>query len=146
MTGKRGFTLLEVLVATAVLAFAISGVLAALSTSMRNAARLTDYDRMAMLARRKMEELVVEKKLPRNVPLEGSWDASLTGGRPAGWRARIAPWELPPSPGPGAAMLDRIVLEVWWGETAGRRTLTFEGFRRGILTPADVAAGALLPQ
>jgi hypothetical protein len=93
-----------------------------------------------------MEELVIEKKLPRNVPLEGSWDPSLTGGRPAGWRARIAPWELPPGPGPGTQMLDRISLEVWWGETGGRRTLSVEGFRRGMLTDADIAAGALLPQ
>jgi len=47
----RGFTLLEVLVATLIMGLAVVGLLSAISTSMRNAARLTDYDRVAMVAR-----------------------------------------------------------------------------------------------
>ena len=38
---QRGFTLLEVLVATMVMAIAVSGLLGALSSSMRNAAPST---------------------------------------------------------------------------------------------------------
>ncbi len=143
---ERGFTLLEVLVATTIMAIAVAGVLSALSTSMRNASRLSDYDRAAMLARHKMDELLVDRKVPRFVVLEGAWDAAMTNGRSSGWRARVTPWELPPKPGPGAAMLERIELEVWWQDGDRRRTFTLDGFRRGRLTPADIASGALEQQ
>jgi general secretion pathway protein I len=139
-SSERGFTLLEVLVASVIMAIAVAGVLSALSTSMRNEARLTDYDRSAMLARRKMDELLTERKLPRFVLLEGRWDPSLTNNRESGWRARIQPWEMLPNVGPGAQVLDRIELEVWWMEGERRKIFTLEGFRRGKLGESDAAA------
>ena len=142
MSDQRGFTLLEVIVASVIVAIAISGVLSALSSSMRNAARLTDYDRSAMLARRKMDELLVERKLPKFVLLEGRWDPALTNNRESGWRARIQPWEMLPNAGVNALVLDRIELEVWWLEGERRRTLNLEGFRRGTLTATDLVAKA----
>lgn len=144
MRDHRGFTLLEVLVATTLMAIAISGILSALSSTMRNAARLTDYDRSAMLARRKMDELLVDKKLPKFVFLEGRWDPSMANGREAGWRARIMPWEMAPGSGPGSNILERVELEVWWLEGERRRGLTLEGFRRSVLTPQDIAQGGLV--
>ena len=56
---RHGFTLLEVLVATLIMGIAISGVLSGLAAASRNAARLTDYDRATLLAREKMDELLV---------------------------------------------------------------------------------------
>jgi general secretion pathway protein I len=144
LASERGFTLLEVLVASVIMAIAVAGVLSALSTSMRNQARLTDYDRSAMLARRKMDEVMAEKKLPKFVVIEGLWDRALTNNRESGWRARILPWEMLPQSGPGSPVLERIELEVWWIDGERRRTFTLEGFRRGQLTEADIAAGAAL--
>jgi len=143
---QAGFTLLEVLVATTLMAIAVSGLLSALSSTMRNASRLTDYDRSAMLARRKMDELLVDRKLPKLVFLEGRWDPAMANGRESGWRARIMPWEMAPGSGPGSNILERIELEVWWLEGDRRRGLSLEGFRRSTLTAADVAQGALLPR
>jgi type II secretion system protein I len=40
---RRGFTLLEVLVATVIMATAVIALLSNLSTSLNNAARLTDF-------------------------------------------------------------------------------------------------------
>jgi general secretion pathway protein I len=140
MRSQRGFTLLEMLIATVIMAVAVTGVLAALSTSVRNASRVTDRDRASVLARRKMDELLIEKRLPRHMMLQGAYDGS------SGWKARVTPFEVPPNPTPGTPILDRIEVQVWW-VNAGR-TLTFdaEGFRRSILTPQDIAAGALLPR
>ena len=45
MRSRRGFTLLEVMVATTIMGIAVVTLLSALSTSVRNATRLTDYVR-----------------------------------------------------------------------------------------------------
>ena len=140
---QRGFTLLEVLVATVVLAVAITGLMSALSTSLRTAARVTDYDRAAMLARRKMDEITADKRLPRNVLFEGSYNPAETNGSPSGWRARISLFEFPPNPTAGIPVVDRMDVEVWWMDGATRRTFNVEGFRRYYLRPQDVAPGMM---
>jgi general secretion pathway protein I len=135
MTRRRGFTLLEMLVATVVMAVAVSGLMSALSTSMRNAARLTDYDRASLMARSKMDELIAQPRLPRSTILEGP-----------GWRAKVTPFEMLPGAQPGSAILDRIELEVSWISGGQRKTFTLESFRKSILTQEDVAAGILVPK
>jgi general secretion pathway protein I len=139
---QRGFTLLEVLVATLIMGIAVSGLMSALSTSMRSAARLTDYDRAALLGRQKMDELQLATKLPKSTMIEGAWGPEVTGDLPIGWRARVTPFEMLPNSGPGSAFLERIQLEIWWGLGGRRHTFTLEGFHRAIATPADIAAGA----
>lgn len=138
---QRGFTLLEVLVATVIMAIAVTGLLSALSSSLGNAARLTDYDRAALLGRQKMDELLLSTALPKLVPIEGVWEPELSGGLRIGWRARFTPFETLQHPGPGMPYLERVELEIWWMNGEKRRTLELEGFRRSVLTPEDVAAG-----
>jgi prepilin-type N-terminal cleavage/methylation domain-containing protein len=139
---QRGFTLLEVLVAALVMGIAITGLLSALSTSLRSAARLTDYDRAALLAHQKMDELLIATKVQKLVVIEGTWVPELTGGLQIGWRARITPFEAPPGSGVGTPILERVELEIWWMNGDQRRTFTLEGFRRAAMTPEEVAAGA----
>lgn len=130
---QQGFTLLEVMVATLIMAIAVTGLLAALSTSMRNAARLTDYDRAALLGRQKMDELLLARDEAQNQVLQGSWDASATGGQSMGWRALIAPFEVPVGAAPRMPILERVQLEIWWMNGDNRKTFTLEGFRRALL-------------
>ncbi len=99
-TAQLGFTLLELLVATAIMAMVVAGALSALSATMRNASRLKDYDRAAMLGRRKLDELLVDRKLPKLVPMQGTWDPAYTNGKASGWTARIVPFEWPPNVAP----------------------------------------------
>ena len=143
MRTERGFTLLEVMVATAVMAVAIAGVISALNTSLRNASRLTDYDRAAMLARRQMDLMLSERKLPRLVWLEGAYDPGMTNGRASGWRARITPWEFRPGSAADSSALERIELEVWWLDGNQRRQYALESYRRGQITKGDVEAGVV---
>ena len=135
---RRGFTLLEVLVATLIMGIAVAGLLSGLATSTRNAARLTEYDRASLLAKSKMDELLVDHTAPRKVPLAGMFDPAQSGGIPAGWNAVISPFEQPPGTGVGHWVIDRVQLEIWWmgGSQSSpvRRTFTLEGFRRSILT------------
>lgn len=142
----RGFTLLEVLVATLIMGLAVVGLLSAISTSMRNAARLTDYDRVAMVARSQMDALLTTRRLPDLSILEGKYAPALMGGTEAGWRARVSPFEMPPGRGPGTAILERIELEVWWMAGEKRRTFTLDAFRRKRLRESDLAGMGKQPQ
>jgi type II secretion system protein I len=135
---RAGFTLLEVLVATAIMGFAVAGILSAISASTRNAVRLTQYDRATLLARQKMDELLVDLKLPRRIPLEGRWPQAQSGGVDAGWRATVTPFEAVPGAAPGQWVIDRVELEVWWMDGATRRAFLLEGFRRGMLRAGDL--------
>jgi len=141
--GNSGFTLLELMVATVIMAVAITGLMSAISTSLRNAARLTDYDRAVQLGRQKMDELLIAAKLPKMVPFEGTWDETLTGGEPIVWRAQLSAFELPPHPGPGTQFLEHIQLEISWMTQSKQRGFTLEGFRKSVLTPDDIAAGEI---
>ena len=131
--GRRGFTLLEVMVATLIMGIAITGLLGALSAASRNAAHLTAYDRATLLAKSKMDELLADQKLPRNQPLEGSFDPRLTAGIPAGWTATVTPFEKAPGAGIGRWVVDRIELEIWWMDGSTRRAFSLEAFRRSVL-------------
>jgi general secretion pathway protein I len=137
----RGFTLLEMLVATVIMGIAVVGLLSNLSTSLRNASRLADYDRAALLARQKMDELLLDPQLPEAVPLEGTFAPAVTGGVESGWRAQLTSFDAPPGAGPGIDVLERVQLEIWWMTDGHRRTLSLDGYRRAKLT----AAGAGQP-
>ena len=135
MSGRRGFTLLEVLVATTVMGIAVVTLMSGLSTSVRNASRLTDYDRVALLARAKMDALLVDPSLAQATVMEEPLDPSLLGGARGGWRAQISPFEMAPTPVPGALGLDRVQLEIWWMSGEQRRSFSLEAFRRGVARP-----------
>src|SRR6267143_1756977 len=114
MKPARGFTLLEVMVATLIMGIAVTGVMAAISLSMRNTVRLTEHDRAAILAKQKMDELQLARGLPRGIPVEGTWDPAVTAGRQMGWIARIAPFETPPGAAAATPFLERVELQIWW--------------------------------
>jgi general secretion pathway protein I len=137
---QRGITLLEMIVATTILAVAVVGLMAGLSGTTRNAARLQDYDRAVQLGRTKMNDLILDNRLPRGVPVSGEFDRSQSGGLQAGWRARVTEFEMPPVMAVGETALDRLELEVWWKSGNATRTYTLDAYRPRPLTPADTAA------
>jgi prepilin-type N-terminal cleavage/methylation domain-containing protein len=137
---RNGFTLLEVLIATLIMGLAVVGLLSAISTSMRSAARLTDYDRVVLLAKAQMDALLLNVHLPPFSVIGGEFDSASTGGVQAGWRARTTPFDTPAARGAGTQILERVELEIWWMSGEQRRTFTLEAFRRRQLGAADVAA------
>jgi general secretion pathway protein I len=135
---RRGFTLLEVLVATAIMAIAVTTALSALRTSLRNADRQTETARAASLARRKMGELMAQTFAPCCQVLEGVFPPAYTGGVAAGWSAMITPSEAAGAPvvaGHGGHRKNPARSLVAAG--AGRRTMKLEAYRRARLTPAE---------
>lgn len=127
MKNKRGFTLLEMIVATAIMGIAVVGLLSLISATLANAARVKQYDRAAMLARSKMNELLVQEPLPLGQSMGGQWDAS------TGWTAQADVFERPPNPAPGLYQMVRLNLEVWWIADGERKSVKLEGLRRELI-------------
>lgn len=134
---ERGFTLLEVLVATMLMAVAVVALLSNLTTSTRNASKLTDHDRAALLARHKMDELLTTARLPQMQIIEGRFDPAQVAGMEAGWRARAAVFEAPPGAGPGAQVLERVELAIWFKRGEQPKTFYLEAYRKRWLQPGD---------
>jgi len=121
---QAGFSLLEVLVATLIMGVAVTALIVGLSQSVKNAARLSDYDHAAMLARTKMNDLLLDINLPFDGAVEGNFDVR------SGWRAVVKPFDLPPNAAPGVVILQQVALEIWWQPLAGtRRTMQLSGYR-----------------
>ena len=134
---RRGFSLLELMVATAILGIAVAALLGGLTDSLRAASRAADYDQVTVAARQKMEELLVQTRLPRFQTLEGRFSPT------SGWKVRVTPFDVPGQPMPGVPVLDRIALEAWWMAGPTRRSFTLEGYRRSYLRPEDFAGDVL---
>ena len=126
------------LVATTIMGLAIAGLMSGLSNSTRNAARLRDYDRVVQLARLRMNDLLADPRIPRNVTMEGLFAPEITGGLNAGWRAQVTTAEKSPAPSVGDFSLDRIQLEIWWMSGDKRRNFQLESYRRRSLRPEDM--------
>jgi len=129
----RGFTLLEMLVATLIMGVAVVGLLGNISTSMRHASDLTEYDRAALLARRTMDQLLLDQRLPKGDFFGAEFDPAVSSGVRSGWNARLTLFEAPPQATPGVPALERLELEVWWMRGQQRRSVTLEAFRRTVI-------------
>ena len=143
MKGKRGFTLLEMIVATTIMGIAVAGLMSGISSSTRNAARLRDYDRVVQLARLRMNSLLSDPPAPGHAMQQGLFDPAITGGLECGWRAQVSVAEKSPTPGAGDYVFERIQLEIWWMSGGQRRSFPLDGYRRRTLGPEDFVDGAL---
>jgi general secretion pathway protein I len=130
MKRRAGFTLLEVLVATVIMGIAVTGLIVGLSQSVKNASRLSEYERAVMMARTKMNDLLLDADLPFDGSVQGVFAPDQSGGVGSGWRAMTRPFETPPNAGPGTVILQQISLEIWWQPASGnRRTMQLETYR-----------------
>jgi prepilin-type N-terminal cleavage/methylation domain-containing protein len=120
---RRGFTLLEVLVAVMVMGTAFAAIAGVLGTSMRNVSRAEDYQRITLLARSQMNELMT---LPWK---DGTtWSGQWTDGYR--WRAQAA--RVPPPEQEayyGRYELMRMTLIGTWKTSRGEKTYTLETAR-----------------
>jgi|GEM_PF-453330 len=119
-----GFTLLEMIVATALMGIAVIGLMSLISQSTAAAARVAQYDRASMLARSQMNELLTMKPLPVGQPLSGAYDDD------SGWEAKIEPYQTPQTEVFGQSVLARIDLTIWWRADGRRKQFQLEGFTR----------------
>lgn len=123
---QRGFTLLEVIVAFAVLALALTLLLGTLSGATR---QLRDADlgaRAALHAQSLLDDVGVGERLQ-----PGSRSGQFEDGR-FRWELRVEPWQDPDAGAladPAAPRLLRLALQVRWDRGGARERLDIESLR-----------------
>jgi general secretion pathway protein I len=118
---QTGYTLLEVIVAFALLAMALTLLLGILSGSTRQVRQSADAGRAAMYAQSVMDQVGVGERLAAS-----ERDGEFEQGRYR-WRLRVAPWRDPAVAASGQPMtlggpeLFEITLAMQWGDGPGQR-------------------------
>lgn len=130
---QRGFTLVEVVVAFALLAFALTLLLGAMTRGTAQVRRAEHAGRAALHAQSLLQEAGVGEPL---VP--GSSEGVLEDGRYR-WTLQVSEWEdtdpavralESPLRDPGAPRLLEVELVVSWGEGGPRERLLVHSLRR----------------
>ncbi len=121
---KRGFTLIEVVVAFAILALVLGVVFEAVGTNARNARLGEQYSIATLWAESKLAALGIE------TPLEaGERQGQLPA--PYRWHSRVTPVsdESDVSGPPTRTQLFEVILTVEWGDGTGARTVSLTTHR-----------------
>jgi len=134
----RGFTLLEVIIAFAVLALALTLLLGTLSGSAREVRASADAGRAAMHAQSLLDQVGVGEALR-----PGSRDGEFEDGRYR-WNLSIGRYVDPTRRArdtiePGAPQLLLLALHVEWGEGGPRERLDLQSLRLAQPDPAGAS-------
>ena len=137
----RGFTLIEVIVAFAVLALALTLLLGTLSGAAKQVRWADDAGRAALHAQSLLDQTGVGEALQ-----PGQRDGGFEDGRYR-WTLQVEPWRDqgatdPALIDPGAPQLMRLTLAVQWGDGGPRQQLQLQSLR--LVTP-DPGEAAVLP-
>ncbi len=129
-----GFTLLEVLVATAILGTAVAALFGLLSGALGNIERLRGPEQALRLGQSQLNELLVggvrspdgaTAELPLDQKIEGRWNDRFR------WEAMATRFRSSPERLPGETILARIALEVFWksGPADEEKKVTLETYQ-----------------
>ena len=129
MRRQRGFTLIEVIVAAAVLSIAATALFSLLSNSLSNIRKIEDVHHYQLAGEDIMGRVLLLSSLPAERPIEGSL-APLK----ARWVVTVTPWipkslESHPSGG-----LVKVSVEVLWPGRSGERSVKLEAIRSATLS------------
>ena len=139
---QRGYTLIEVIVAFGLLAFAMTMLLGSLTNATRQIRTSSEYGRAALHAQSLLDQAGVGQALTR-----GESDGELEEGRYR-WVMKVEPYRDPTAPPKvgqvlGAPQLMELELSVRWGDGGPRRTLVMKSLR--LVTPTDINAAGVVP-
>jgi type II secretion system protein I len=111
MNGERGFTLIEALIAFAILAVVLVALYEVMGTSLKGFDRAAETDQALMIAQSELDRLSVMKTFP------AAGQQGAIEGTPFRWRATLVPDERPESEHLRVSplRLQKLRLVVSWG-------------------------------
>lgn len=121
MNSERGFTLVEALIAFAILAVTLVTLYGVFGTSATALTRATKFEHAVLLAQSKLEEVDSIRAVP--TILEGSFE-----GTGYSWRIQMLAEQAPEPPEFAVSPLraQRLKLTVAWAENGRRREIALE--------------------
>jgi general secretion pathway protein I len=140
---QRGYTLIEVVVAFALLAFGMTLLLGSLTNATRQVRTANDFGRAALHAQSLIDQAGVGEALA-----VGRRDGELEDGRYR-WEMNVTPFRDPTAlPRPqgqilGAPQLQQLELTMRWGAGGPRETLRLQSLR--LTMPTDINAAGVVP-
>ena len=124
MKNRRGFTLIEVLVAASVLGIAATALFGLLSKSLSNLRKVEDLHRYELAAQDLMKRVLLLQTLPAPATAEGVVD-----NLGANWSVKITPWAPATlEKKPEQAVLN-IEVEVTWPGRSSQRNVAVESLK-----------------
>jgi general secretion pathway protein I len=126
---QRGFTLIEVVVASAVFGIAATAIFSLLSSSLSNIKRVQDIHRFQLAGQEMMNRVLLLESLPPGDKIEGK--LKQLDGR---WVVTISPWipKTLENNTPEAVM--KIDVEILWNGRAGERSVRLETVKASALS------------
>jgi general secretion pathway protein I len=139
--GQRGYTLIEVVVAFALLAFAMTLLLGSLTNATKQVRSSSDFGRAALHAQSLLDQAGIGEALA-----VGRRDGEIDDGRYR-WEINVTPFRDPAAPRQpqilGAPQLLQLELTMRWGKGGPRETLRVQSLR--LMTPTDINAIGAIP-
>ncbi len=129
MTHQRGFTLIEVVVAVAILGLSSSALFGLFSTSVDNIRRIDELHRYHLAAADVMNRVLLLPVLPADGQASGRLSQI-----DADWRVRVEPWIPESFDGRPAQAIVKIVVEIEFDGRSGRRNISLETVKPSPLT------------
>jgi prepilin-type N-terminal cleavage/methylation domain-containing protein len=129
MRGQKGFTLIEVIVAVAILGLTGSALFSLFGRSIDNIRRMDELHSYQLAGEEVMNRVLLLGSVPAGGEARGRLDAI-----DADWTVRILPWIPETLEGRPDQAIIRIEVEVAWDGRAGRRNLVLETVRPSSLS------------
>lgn len=127
-SAQKGFSLLEIIAAIAVLAIAFAALMQVAGSSLSLTARANERTQAALRARSLLDGAFVMESLQAG-ETEGRFDDTYR------WRLNVSPWQAPDArpdaDNATASVLYRLDLDVSWGQGDAQRHARFSTLRLG---------------
>ncbi len=123
MKGERGFTLIEVLVAAAILGTAATALFGLLSTSLYNLGSAENFHQYDLACQDVMTRVLLLSAFPVSATAEGTLDDI-----GAHWNVNVGPWGPPPKEKVTQAVL-KIHVTVSWAGRSSERSVELEALK-----------------
>jgi prepilin-type N-terminal cleavage/methylation domain-containing protein len=133
MRGQQGFTLIEVIVAVAILGLSGSALFSLFGRSIDNIRRMEELHSYQLAGEEVMNRVLLLGSVPANGEARGRLDQI-----DADWTVRILPWIPQTLEGRPDQAIIRIEVEVAWDGRSGRRNVLLEMVRPSLLSYDDL--------